>query len=82
MLLAQWMKALLSSCTFSTAQEQARPVTIMTPWSAGAENADVVQEDVCSCVKKRKRDMQYLQYSIRILVGTQPEYSILLLWRR
>ena len=82
MLLAQWMKALLSSCTLSTAQERVRPVTIMTPWSAGAENADVVQEDVCSCVKKQKGDMQYVQYSVRILVGTQPEYIILLLWRR
>ena len=52
MLLAQWMKALLSSCTLSTAQEWARPVTITTPWSAGAENADVAQQDVYSCVKE------------------------------
>ena len=54
MLLAQWMKALLSSCTLSIAQERVRPVTIVTPWSAGAENADVVQEDMYSCVKENE----------------------------
>jgi len=53
-----------SSGMLPTAQEWARPVTITTPWSAGAENADVAQQDVYSCVKEND---PYNIFSIRFI---------------